>query len=390
MEDANSTGPVPGSHTSPLRILIVEDESIPAEDLKETLVLKGYQVTAVARNSEKAILSARDDPPDLILMDINLGGPADGIDTAARILKSRSIPVIYLTAYADSGLMERAKKTRPYGYLLKPYDVRELQMVIEIAFYKHAADMQLKQANEDLELRVQERTRDLKKTNEELTAAHKKLALLNSITRHDILNQLLVLKSYIAFSTKQMNNPEKLGDFLGKAKKSADAIGRQIAFTRDYQDLGVQAASWQKPATGVAKAISELSPGGIQVNEDLGDLEVYADPLLEKVFYNLIENALRYGGPGMTRIRFFLQESASGLIIVVEDDGAGIGAEEKEHLFEKGFGKHTGLGLFLSREILSITGITITEESEPGKGARFEIAVPEGGYRFFEKPVILR
>jgi signal transduction histidine kinase len=108
----------------------------------------------------------------------------------------------------------------------------------------------------------------------------------------------------------------------------------------------------------------------------------FADPLFNRVFYNLIDNALRYGGVGMTAIRVISQESDTGLTIVCEDDGLGTAPEDKKHLFTRGFGKNTGLGLFLTREILSITGITITETGTPGTGARFEISVPEGAYRF--------
>jgi signal transduction histidine kinase len=100
------------------------------------------------------------------------------------------------------------------------------------------------------------------------------------------------------------------------------------------------------------------------------------------VFYNLIDNALRYGGQKMTMIRISSEESEKGLVISVEDDGIGIPVEDKKHLFSRGFGHHTGLGLFLSREILSITGITISETGEPGSEARFEITVPKGAYRF--------
>ncbi len=110
-------------------------------------------------------------------------------------------------------------------------------------------------------------------------------------------------------------------------------------------------------------------------------LEVFADPLLEKVFYNLIDNALRYGGEQMTAIRVSHRGEGGNLVLAVEDNGAGISAEDKPKLFTKGFGKNTGHGLFLSREILAITGITITENGEPGKGARFEITVPEGAFR---------
>jgi signal transduction histidine kinase len=100
------------------------------------------------------------------------------------------------------------------------------------------------------------------------------------------------------------------------------------------------------------------------------------------VFYNLIDNALRYGGEQMTTIQVSSQESDTGLTLLCEDDGVGITEEDKKRLFTRGFGKNTGLGLFLSREILSITGITITENGTPGKGARFEITVQKGGYRF--------
>jgi signal transduction histidine kinase len=84
----------------------------------------------------------------------------------------------------------------------------------------------------------------------------------------------------------------------------------------------------------------------------------------------------------MTAIRLTSRETGAGLVVVCEDNGAGIATEDKARLFEQGYGKHTGLGLFLSREILSITGITITENGEPGKGARFEMVVPKGAYRF--------
>ena len=120
----------------------------------------------------------------------------------------------------------------------------------------------------------------------------------------------------------------------------------------------------------------------VHIEPDPAEPEVYADPLFEKVFYNLIDNALRYGGDQMKTIRVSSRESDTSLAIVCEDDGVGITAEDKKRLFTKGFGKNTGLGLFLSREILAITGITITENGTPGQGARFEITVPKGAYRF--------
>jgi signal transduction histidine kinase len=100
----------------------------------------------------------------------------------------------------------------------------------------------------------------------------------------------------------------------------------------------------------------------------------------------LIDNALRYGGEKMTTIRISCHESETGLTIVCEDDGTGIAKDDKKYLFTRGFGKNSGLGLFLCREILSITDITIVENGAPGKGARFEITVPNGEFRFACEP----
>lgn len=220
-----------------------------------------------------------------------------------------------------------------------------------------------------------------KQAEEALQQANKKLNLLSSITRHDILNQLQVMKGYLELSRDVLDDQETLSEFLTKEEDAARNIERQIVFTKEYQDLGVKAPVWQPVDVCVKKAQESLPMRDIRVVTDCPDMDVFADPLFEKVFYNLIDNALRYGGPGMTIIRISSHESEKGSFISIEDDGVGISVEDKNRLFERGFGHHTGLGLFLSREILAITGITITEAGEPGKGARFEILVPKGAYR---------
>jgi len=122
--------------------------------------------------------------------------------------------------------------------------------------------------------------------------------------------------------------------------------------------------------------------GSVIVEVDRPDLEILADPLFLKVFYNLIDNSLRYAGEGLQKIRVESQRSDDGLVITYTDDGVGVPDGDKKHLFERGFGKNTGFGLFLSREILSITGITIDETGTFGKGAEFTLRVPPGMYRF--------
>ncbi|WP_321506234.1 PAS domain S-box protein [uncultured Methanoregula sp.] len=210
--------------------------------------------------------------------------------------------------------------------------------------------------------------------------ANKKLLILNSITRHDIVNQLLVLRAYIEISKRAIRDPTLLG-YIEKEEQSALIIKEQIEFTRNYQNLGMQVPRWQVLADSIGSAIGQLNLLGIDISIAVDPVEIFADPLMKKVFYNLMENSLRHG-VHVTRIDYSVRETANGLIITCRDNGVGIPAEDKQQLFQKGFGKHTGLGLFLSKEILSITGIAITENGEPGKGVQFEMTVPKGVYRF--------
>ncbi len=168
---------------------------------------------------------------------------------------------------------------------------------------------------------------------------------------------------------------------LEKQQVAVEIIQSQIEFTRDYQDLGVRAPRWFPVEPLVTAAAKALRPAGIRFATGLNGISVYADTLLSSVFYNLLENAMRYGRT-VTEIRVTAVPDGGGVRIVWEDNGVGVPAKHKQRIFERGFGSHTGLGLFLVKEVLSITGITIRESGEPGKGARFEILVPEGRARF--------
>jgi PAS domain S-box-containing protein len=228
---------------------------------------------------------------------------------------------------------------------------------------------------------------DLRQAEDALSIANKKLNLLSSITRHDIRNQLTALKTYLVLNEEAINEPAELAGYFEKEMQIADVIDRHISFTRDYEDLGVKAPSWQNVDAVVKIAMALLPMRDIRVTLDRSDLEVNADVLFGKVFYNLLDNALRYGGTKMSAISISSCAGPAGsLVVTFEDNGDGIDTDAKAHIFSKGFGKNTGLGLFLSQEILSITGITITETGIFGKGARFEMTVPEGCYRYTAAP----
>jgi two-component system, response regulator PdtaR len=129
----------------PASVFIVEDELIEAEDIRLTLEKKGYSVTGIARSGEAVLEFLQKKHPDLVLMDIHLAGTLDGIDTAERIRALYAIPVIFLTSHADEVTLGRAKITEPYGYVLKPFDERELHSAIEMGLYKHRMEEQAKE-----------------------------------------------------------------------------------------------------------------------------------------------------------------------------------------------------------------------------------------------------
>ena len=139
-----------------VRILVVEDEVLIARELQGRLQEMGYEAPEIAISGAEAVAKASLFAPDLILMDIHLKGELDGVDAAARIRAERSVPVVYLTAYADDETVQRARLTEAFGYLLKPFQARELQTTIEMALYKHQMELKLKQAHDQLQRYVKE------------------------------------------------------------------------------------------------------------------------------------------------------------------------------------------------------------------------------------------
>jgi PAS domain S-box-containing protein len=220
---------------------------------------------------------------------------------------------------------------------------------------------------------------DRKKAEDAIRLANRKLNLLNDITRHDIINTLTGLLGSIDMAQHAGSDREKT-QYLEDIKQLARKIQVQIEFTREYQAVGVNEPRWQNVRGIIQACRTTFSDSPVTIINDFTDVEVFADPMVEKVFYNLIQNAIKYG-ENTTTIRFFEKISGHSLSIVCEDDGAGIPFSMKKPIFERGIGQHTGMGLFLSREILGITGIAIEETGIPGRGARFEITIPEGMFR---------
>jgi len=212
--------------------------------------------------------------------------------------------------------------------------------------------------------------------------ANRKLNLLSGIVRHDVKNKLTALFLYLDLAAGAKEKKEE-GVNLARIRDSAEGIRALVDFTQEYQDLGVAAPSWQNVGDVFFEAGRQLDCSSIRLVDETIGLELLADRLFQRVIYNLLDNAIRYARD-MTTFSIRYSRADGPLVLYVEDDGPGVPRGDKERIFERGFGNNTGLGLFLAREILGITGITIRETGEPGNGARFEMTVPLGAYRFPE------
>jgi PAS domain S-box-containing protein len=211
-----------------------------------------------------------------------------------------------------------------------------------------------------------------------LIQAHRNLGIMNTITRHDVLNQLTGIFGFLELARSGNDNPE-VERYITKSYTAAQVIREQILFTKDYQQIGSDVAQWQNMELIVSKAVHGFDLPNIRIEISLANLWIFVDPLVEKVFYNLVENSRRHGG-NVSLIRFSYEEQDDGLLLVYEDDGVGIPPGVKDKIFQREYFKHTGLGLYLIREILAITQIGIRETGTPGNGVRFEVIVPRGKY----------
>lgn len=220
-----------------------------------------------------------------------------------------------------------------------------------------------------------------KMAEQALDQARKKLGLLNTIIFQDIQSTIFALSAYLQLAGTNRDEA-KVKSYAAKQAVLIQRIVSSLQFAKNYQDMGIHPPRWQSVNQVFLYALSHLDSLKISRTIRVGSLEVFADPLLEKAMYNLIENALTHGGDRVTEITLGCEERDGSLILVFGDNGVGIPAGEKKKIFERGYGKNAGLGLFLVREILSITGMTIDECGIEGSGARFEITIPKGVGRF--------
>lgn len=216
---------------------------------------------------------------------------------------------------------------------------------------------------------------DVKTVERSLLEANKKLNLLSSITRHDTLNSLTTLSLLVELASDGEGLDDVTASYLNRMRGIVKDIDRQINFTKTYQDLGSQQPIWHQLGNTLRDSMPDDMPLELVLYESVEKIEVLADPMLPRVFHNLMENVVRHGKRA-TRIEVSIQSNDDVISILFKDDGLGVPDDDKQSIFDRGFGSNNGLGLFLSKEILSLTDLGFFEIGVYGDGACFQVVVP--------------
>jgi signal transduction histidine kinase len=359
-------------------ILIVEDESIVALDLQNQLRLMGHTVSGVADSGREAVRMAEGTQPDLVLMDIQLQGVMDGVEAARELRARLDIPVVFLTACADEGMLERVKATQAFGYLLKPFEERALQVTIEIALYKHATEQQLREYAAALEAR-----------NRELDAFSHTVA-------HDLKAPLGTI---LSFADLLQSEQARLADEdLRLCARGIARSGRKMLNVIDELLILAEVRQGQVDAqpldmTTIVDAAQKRLAAMIErrqveiVLPETWPVALGYGPWVEEVWVNYLSNAIKYGGePPRVELGTDVmhQEGLSGgrVRFWVCDNGAGLAQEDQGRLFvpftrlDQARAEGHGLGLSIVRRIVEKLGGEVGVHSEPGEGSRFYFALP--------------
>jgi CheY-like chemotaxis protein len=212
-----------------------------------------------------------------------------------------------------------------------------------------------------------------------IVVARKNLTMFSGLTRHDILNQLMIISGSLELAADDVKEPGLLQN-LKRAETAAATIQRQIVFSREYEKLGAGEPRWQPLYKVIRQAFLELQTDTLALDLPKDDIDIFADPIFDKVFFHLFTYANKYSS-GATRITVSYEKAVKGLIIFISDNGAGISMADKKLLFDKKPGSEKVPGPYLAETILEVTAMTIRESGGEKEGLRFEIIIPPEGFR---------
>ncbi|MDP8220614.1 MAG: ATP-binding protein [Candidatus Stygibacter frigidus] len=396
-----------------VKVLIVEDERIIAESIKLSIEKLNYSVCGIQAWGEKVTSTIEELQPDLILMDIRLRGEMSGVQAAAIIKDKFDLPVVFLTSYSDDKTIQNAKHTYPYGYLVKPFEERELYATIEIALFKHRTSQELEKYRNHLEQLVDERTSELNKVNFELESRIKEEVEKRNMQQQVIIQQskLASLGELAAGIAHEINQPLNIisftmdnvlahikSDSLNRdyLQKKMDKVFQNIfrmkntiqhiqTFSREQKEGNCKVFDLNKPVTDAINLLYEQYRNhGIELKLELDsrNLPVYGNPFrLEQVLLNLVSNARDaiIDSNGEIMVTTSLHENK--ISMTVSDNGEGIDPEIIDQVIHPFFttkqpGEGTGLGLSISYGIIKDLDGNLEIKSIVGKGTEAIVTLP--------------
>lgn len=386
-----------------LRILIVEDDSVSALLLQRALEKNNHQIIGVADTGERALEILEESGADIVMMDINLAGELDGIKTTEIINERFDIPVVYLSASSDAETMNKVVGTNPSAYVIKPFNIRELNMVIELAIFKDRKEKELQKLNNELEEKVKLRTAELYEANKELVKALEKEREINELKSRIVLNVSHGFKTPLTsilssaqllqiYAEKDHPFKQKIVKHASKIEHSVRALnnlltsvlffGKADENKLEYKPKKVFTSAFFKELLDTVKAGIE---NDVKIKSEIGALPktITTDPdLLYQVLENLLSNAIKYSKEGK-EVDFQVFMNEDQLQAVVSDKGIGIPKAEQGKLFDRffragnvGIVEGSGLGLSIVKKSLEVLGGDISFESETGKGTTFKVSIP--------------
>lgn len=361
-------------------ILIVEDENIAAMNLERKLMKLGYRVSGVVSSAKAAIEHARENLPQLVLMDIALKGEQDGVDAAREIHDQLDIPVVYLTALTDDETVKRAKGTDPFGYLIKPWEEKSLSTTIEISLYKHRLERRLK---EEIEAR--------KRVEAELKRSNIELERFTSVASHDLREPLRTIGSYIQLLERDLKG--KLGtdalQYLEFVLKASARMRNLIDDLLSYAGVG---RKQEEPKPVDCDDVLRTVLSNLKTLIEESHAEITCSPLptilankqeMVSLFQNLISNSIKYRSDKTPKIHIQSERKNNEWLFSVRDNGIGIAPEDKEKIFVVFQRLHTqveytgtGIGLAICQKIVEAHGGKIWVESKIGSGSSFYFTLP--------------
>jgi signal transduction histidine kinase len=396
---------------SKTRIMVVEDERTIALNLERWLTKLGYEISSSVTSGSQALQEIERDTPDVVLMDVNIEGEIDGIETAALIPDTHYLPVIYLTAYSEDATLQRARSTKPYGFLLKPISERELHATIQMVLERRRADMLVRESEQRLEELVAQRTAELReqiteraKAEDALRQAQKMEAIgqLTGGIAHDFNNILQGILGSLDLLQKslKLGRSDEVDRFVGNAIASANrAAGlthRLLAFSR-RQPLNPSVVDVNRLVRAMTDMVCQTVGESISVSVVLGEslwLTRCDANQLESAILNLVINA-RDAMPTGGRITIETKNIAlDGIMadqmalapgqyvcLVVSDTGTGMPPDVTAQAFEPFFttkptGQGTGLGLSTIYGFARQSDGNVKIDSEVGGGTAIKVYLP--------------